>query len=216
MFKKMANENTILKNDIITVSYFLNKNSWPSINKTTYHRILYFAAVLSPIFLPDEEWVYDFSNTFFGPYNKDISEMVTELSNKGLLEVVERKILQNRVEERFVISSSGIKACENVIFKLNINASKVEWFEIIVKTLSIYGESFLSKLIKQDPNVVDLNMINSSRKITIDNSTENISKEFFNFLKAKGVKKLNLDSRHDKEFLLLFFDVLYRKYKGDK
>ncbi|MBG9787022.1 hypothetical protein [Brevibacillus laterosporus] len=212
----MASEGTILKNDIITVSYFFKKNSWESANKTSYHRVLYFAAVLSPVFLPEEEWVYDFSNTFFGPYNKDISEMVTELSNKGLLEVMERNIYSNRVEERFVISSLGIKICENIIFKLDNNSSKVQWFEIIVKTLSIYGESFLSKLIKNDPNVVDLNMINSYKKITIDNSADNISKEFFNFLKKKGIERLNLDTKQDKEFLLLFFDVLYRKYKGDK
>ncbi|MBT2653224.1 hypothetical protein [Oceanobacillus sp. ISL-73] len=212
----MANEQVTLKNDIITVSYFLKKNSWESANKTSYHRILYFSAVLSPVFLPNEEWVYDFSNTFFGPYNKDISELITELSNKGLLEVTERNIYSNRVEERFAISKIGSKVCENYIFKLDNNASKVDWFEVMVKTLSVYGENFLSKLIKNDPNVVELNMINSSRKITIDNSTDNISKEFFNFLKQKGMERLNLDTKQDKEFLLLFFDVLYRKYKGDQ
>ncbi|AGF29176.1 hypothetical protein WYY_19104 [Bacillus velezensis M27] len=212
----MANEQTILKNDIITVSYFIDKNSWESANKTSYHRILYFAAVLSPVFIPNEEWVYDFSNTFFGPYNKDISDMITELSNKGLLKVTDRSIYSNRVEERFTISPQGIKVCEDIIFKLDQYASKVDWFEIVIKTLSIYGETFLSKLIKNDPNVVDMNMINSYKKITIDNSVDNVSKEFFNYLKKKGINRLNLTSKQDKEFLLLFFDVLYRKYKGDQ
>lgn len=212
--KQMLDEATTLKNDIITVSYFFNENSWNSASKTSYQRVLYFAAVLSPVFLPDEKWSYDFSNTFFGPYNKEISPLIQEVSNKGLLKVVDRRIYQNRVEENFTISELGINFCEDILFKLNNNISKVQWIDVIVKTLSIYGENFLSKLIKNDPNVVNLNMINSYKKITIDDSSENISKEFFNFIKDKGKDRLKLENQDDKDFLLLFFDILYRKYKG--
>lgn len=211
----MLNHETILKNDLITVSYFLEQNSWNEVSKTSYQRILYFAAALSPVFLPEEEWTYDFSNTFFGPYNKEIAPLIQELSNKGFLKVIDRRIYQNRVEESFIISTKGKEFCENIIFKLDANSPKVRWLDIIVKVLSIYGENFLSKLVKNDPNIVNLNMINSYKKIPIGNSEDNITKDFFEFVKAKGKERFNLENEGDKDFLLLFFDILYRKYKGD-
>ncbi|MGP3610637.1 hypothetical protein [Anoxybacteroides rupiense] len=212
----MGKRENVLRNDILLVAYFINKNNWSSASKTSFQRILYFAAVLSPIFIPKEEWVYDFSNTIFGPYNNEISKKIQELLAKELLEVEERKYFSNRIEERFRISNKGIDTCENILFKMKTLESKIEWFDIIVKTLSIYGEEFLSKLIKTDPNVVSQNMINAYRKIPINDSEHNVSKEFFIYIKEKGKESLNLKTKEDKDFLLVFFDILYRKYKGEK
>lgn len=211
-----SNSNNILKNDILIISYYLDKNSWESASKTSFQRVLYFAATLSPIFIPDEKWTYDFSNTLFGPYNNEISKIIQEINIKGFLNLDRRNIYKNRIEERYNISKSGVKICEEILFKLVNIKSKCEWFDIITKTLSIYGEDFLSKLIKKDPNVMNLTMLNSYKKITIDNSEDNISKEFFNFIKQKGTERLNLEKKNDKDVLLLFFDILYRKYKGDR
>lgn len=215
MKSKMREEFT-LRNDIILVAYFINKNNWSSASKTSFQRILYFAAVLSPVFIPEEKWVYDFSNTIFGPYNNDISKKIQELLAKELLELEERQFFTNRIEERFRISDKGIVICESTFFRIKDLHSKIEWFDIIIKTLSIYGEEFLSKLIKTDPNVVSQNMINSYKKISINDSEENVSKEFFNYIKEKGKEKLTLETKEDKEFLLVFFDILYRKYKGER
>ncbi|PEC03201.1 hypothetical protein CN360_11570 [Bacillus cereus] len=209
-------EEFTLRNDIILVAYFINKNNWSSASKTSFQRILYFAAVLSPVFIPEEKWVYDFSNTIFGPYNNDISKKIQELLAKELLELEERQFFTNRIEERFRISDKGIVICESTFFRIKDLHSKIEWFDIIIKTLSIYGEEFLSKLIKTDPNVVSQNMINSYKKISINDSEENVSKEFFNYIKEKGKEKLTLETKEDKEFLLVFFDILYRKYKGER
>lgn len=212
----MSMEEHTLRNDIMLVAYFTNKNNWSSVSKTSFQRILYFAGVLSPIFIPEEKWVYDFSNTIFGPYNNEISKRIQELLAKELLELEERQFFSNRIEERFKISDKGIYNCENILFKINDLKSKIEWLDIIVKTLSIYGEEFLSKLIKADPNVVSQNMINTYRKIPISDSIDNVSKEFFKYIKEKGKQKLTLETQEDKDFLLVFFDILYRKYKGER
>lgn len=175
----MNNTKNKIKDDILIISYYFSQNEWKSANKVSYQRVLYFSAVLAPIFIKNSKWKYDFSNTLFGPYNNEVSHSLQELYIKGDLELVRRNIYQNRVEESFKISEQGIKKCEMYIFTLEMNKTKKEWFKIIVKALSLYGEAFLSKLVKVDPNVLNMNNINSTGKIVSDDSTENISKEFF-------------------------------------
>ncbi|WP_025692932.1 hypothetical protein [Paenibacillus zanthoxyli] len=203
-----------INNDLLFVSYFMNENGWDSANKSSYQRILYFSAALSPIFIPHEKWAYGFSNTMFGPYNEDISKQLNELFLKGLLNLEERKRYSNRIEERYKISRKGIDRCDSYFFKLHHLKAKVSWLKIIVMTLSIYGESFLSKIIKEDPNVVSQNMDNVYEKIILDDSDNNVTKAFFDFLRSKGQQKLILEDDSNQEYLLLFFDILYRKYKG--
>lgn len=203
-----------INNDLLFVSYFMNENGWESANKSTYQRILYFSAALSPIFVPHEKWAYGFSNTIFGPYNDDIAKQLNQLFVKGLLSLEERKRYSNRIEERYRISSLGINKCKDVFFKIDHLKSKINWLGIIVKTLSIYGEPFIAKIIKEDPNIVSQNMDNVHERLILNNSDENITKTFFEFLKTKGQQKLQLEVESDQEYLLLFFDVLYRKYKG--
>jgi|GEM_PF-2896779 len=206
----------IVGNDLLIVSYLMKENGWNGSNKSNFQRVLYFAAALSPIFIPEEEWIYSFSNTIFGPYNSIIKKELERLLVKGFIELQDRKILTNRVEERYIITNQGISYCKNLLFKLNTYNKKVNWFKIIVKVLSIYGENFLSKLVKQDPNIYSQNLENRNAKLIISNTSENLSKEFFQFLKEKGQKKVDLGLQKDEDYLLLFFDILYRKYKdGD-
>ena len=205
-----------IKDDILIISYYFNQNGWDSANKVSYQRVLYFSAVLGPIFIGNSKWEYDFSNTIFGPYNNEISESLQELLVKRDLELVKRKIYQNRIEDSYKISNQGIGKCETVIFNLSMNQAKNEWFKIIVKALSLYGESFLSKLVKVDPNVINMNTLNNNGRIISDDSARNVSKEFFLYLKSRGLKEDELDKNDDLEILLMYFDVLFRKYKGDQ
>jgi len=193
----------------------MSKHGWKSANKTTFQRVLYFAAVLSSIFT-SEAWTYNFSNTMFGPYNNDIVDELNDLFVKGFIKLEDRKTYSNRIEERFSINQKGIKLCEETFLKLNPLKSKILWFDIIVKTLSIYGEDFLSKLIKEEPNVYYQNKENKNSRLIIDESSDNLSKEFFSFIKCEGKSRLNIELKNDYDYLLLFFDVLYRKYKGAK
>lgn len=203
-----------INNDLLLVSYFIKKNSWAGASKSSFQRILYFAAVFSSVFLPNDKWIYNFSNTFFGPYNNDISPQLNKLLVQGLLTLEERKVYSNRIEEKYQISDKGIETCEKYLCKIeNLNA-KIQWINLIIKTLSIYGENFLSKLIKEDPNVFYQNQINKNSKLIIDSSSENFSKEFFEFVKSKGKNELKMELQEDQDYLLLFFDILYRKYKG--
>lgn len=209
----MKTEN-IINNDLIIISYFMNENGWEGASKTNYQRVLYFATALAPIFTPDEESIYEFSNTIFGPYNSKLSDLLRKIFLKGYLKSVNIKVYKNRVEERYEISDQGIKLCHDVLFKLDYYLEKITWFRLIVKTLSIYGESFLSKLINEDPNVLEQNELNRMGKIDTSNSESNLTKEFFFFLREKGKTSFNMKKQKDADFLLLFFDVLYRKYKG--
>lgn len=209
-----VNNELVISNDLIIVAYFMKENGWDGANKSNFQRVLYFSAALSPIFIPQYNWNYIFTNTFFGPYNEKIKNELEKLSVKGILELTERKVYTNRVEERYVITRKGINWCEGTLFRLQPEQPKVNWFKIIIKVLSIYGEEFLSKLIKEDPNIYSQNEINKYAKINTDNSNDNLSKEFFEFLKEKGKGKLNIESQKDEDYLLLFFDILYRKYKG--
>ncbi|TPE00967.1 hypothetical protein FJO98_13370 [Enterococcus sp. PF-2] len=210
----MSHISNTMKNDILSISYFLEKNNWESTNKVSFQRILYFSSVLSSVFLKDYPWVYDFSNTMFGPYNNEIADSISELHVKGYLNLVERNIYSNRTEESFSISDNGEKQCENIIFRLDSNKDKTKWFEIIVKTLSLYGESFLSKLVKEDPNVMNMKLTNSSGKIISDSTSNNVSREFFLYLKEQGLERVDLQEDDDVGVLLMFFDVLYQKYRG--
>jgi hypothetical protein len=205
-----------INNDLLFVSYFMNENGWESSNKSTFQRILYLSAALSPIFVPHEKWGYGFSNTIFGPYNDEISKQLNVLFVKGFLSLEERKRYSNRIEERYKISRHGITQCNEIFFNMDHLKSKINWLKIIVKALSIYGEAFISKIIKEDPNIVSQNMSNVYERLNINNSDENITKSFFEYLKSKGQQKINLENDVDQEYLLLFFDVLYRKYKGGK
>lgn len=204
----------ILKNELLFIAYYINQFGWNSANKTTFQRMLYFSAVLSPIFVPGEKWSYTFTNTIFGPYNNEISIQLTELQIRGVLELEERKIISNRVEERYQISAQGIKLCDEVLFKIDTLKEKRNWLKIMVKSLTIYGENFLAKLVKEDPNIYYQNQINQNKRIPTDSSTDNLSKEFFNFIKENGREKFNINLNDDQDYLLLFFDALYRKYKG--
>ncbi|MNW68312.1 hypothetical protein D3C74_470500 [compost metagenome] len=57
--------------------------------------------------------------------------------------------------------------------------------------------------------------MNKRSRLIIDDSSDNLSKEFFEFIKDKGINSdVNLNNNQD--YLLLFFDVLYQKYKGGK
>ncbi|MHA9738539.1 hypothetical protein [Robinsoniella peoriensis] len=205
-----------LKNDILIVAYFMDKNGWKAASKTNFQRVLYFAAALSPTFLPDYEWTYSFANTMFGPINKDLTTELEELFTKDLLALTDRKIITNRVEEKYCISQKGKMAVENSIMKLNYESSKILWIEIMVRVLSIYEDNFLSKLIKEDPNISFMNAGNQMTRITLDNTQDNLSNELMKYLEENGRKKLVLEGKADEEYLLLFFDLLYRKYKGGR
>lgn len=210
----MVNISLILKNDLLIIAYFLKKHGWKEANKSTFQRILYFSAALSPIFLPHENWEYFFSNTLFGPYNSDLSVEMSDLQTKEFLNLEERKIYSNRIEERYSISNKGIEMCEKQLFLLRPLKERIIWFDNLVKTLSMYGEEFLSKLVKEDPNIYYQNKMNKKVKIITDDSTENLSKEFFEFLKLHGLENKYKYS-NNQDILLLFFDILYQKYKGE-
>ena len=88
--------------------------------------------------------------------------------------------------------------------------------ETIVKVLTIYEDNFLSKLIKEDPNVSFMNSGNQKTKIPTNDTEENLSNELVKYLEENGREKLKLEGKADEEYLLLFFDLLYRKYKGGR
>lgn len=205
-----------LKNDILIVAYYMERGGWGAVSKTNFQRVLYFAAVLSPAFLKGYEWTYSFFNTMYGPVNRDLTTELEELFAKGLLLLVERKIVPNRVEEKYSISPQGEKIVENHIMKLEYESSKILWLETMVKVLTIYEDNFLSKLIKEDPNVSYMNSGNQKTKIPTNNTEDNLSNELLKYLEENGKEKLKLDGKADEEYLLLFFDLLYRKYKGEK
>lgn len=205
-----------LKNDILITAYYMECNGWKSVSKTNFQRVLYFAAELSPAFLKDYEWTYSFANTMYGPANKDLTAELEELFTKELLLLEDRKIIPNRVEEKYSISPKGKFVVENSIMKLEYQTSKRLWLETIVKVLTIYEDNFLSKLIKEDPNVSFMNAGNQKTKIPIGNTADNLSKELIKYLEENGRKKFELEGKADEECLLLFFDLLYRKYKGGK
>ena len=206
------NNNFSISNDILTISYYIKKNNWKDVSKTNYQRILYFSTVLAPIFVPDYKWTYYFSNTIFGPYNSEISDTLKVLSTKNFISITERNISSNRVYENYLITVTGEKFVENVILKVEHEKQKYYWFNTIVKVLSIYGSEFLVKLVKSDPNINAQNKVYQKSKIYSDNSDKNLSKEFFVFLKDRGLSTHTSSS--DEDYLLIFFDVLYRKYKG--
>ncbi|MGB4661115.1 MAG: hypothetical protein WBI07_18230 [Mobilitalea sp.] len=205
-----------LKNDILIVAYFMSKNGWNAASKTNFQRILYFAAVLSPTVLPDYEWPYGFANTMYGPVNRDLTSELEELFAKGLLELYDRKIVANRVEEKYCISEQGDNTVKNSIMQLYSEASKILWLETMVKVLSLYEDNFLSKLIKEDPNISYMNNGNQKSKISIENKEDNLSNELLKYLETTGKAKMQLEKPADEEYLMLFFDLLYRKYKGGR
>jgi len=199
-------------NDIIAISYYANKNDWKNISKTNYQRILYFSAVLAPIFIPNVIWSYGFNNTIFGPYNTDITDALKELNIKNLINEENRTVHANKIYTDYVISIRGIELFENKLYKIIPEQAKYRWLSIIVKVLSIYGSDFMVKLIKNDPNVVFQDENKLQEKLTIDNTSDNLSKEFFMYLKNND---LAIDNNLvNEDILLLFFDILYRKYKG--
>lgn len=205
-----------LKNDILIVAYYMEKEGWGAVSKTNFQRVLYFAAVLSPKFLKDYEWTYNFYNTMYGPVNNDLTKELDELSVKELLSVADRKKFANRVEEKFVISLQGKAVVENLFKKLKKETSKILWLETMVKALTIYEDNFLSKLIKEDPNISSMNLGNQKTKIPTNDTEDNLSNELMKYLEENGREKLKLEGKADEEYLLLFFDLLYRKYKGGK
>uniref|UniRef100_UPI000AF14438 hypothetical protein n=1 Tax=Clostridium sp. NkU-1 TaxID=1095009 RepID=UPI000AF14438 len=183
-------ENFAIKNDLLAIAYYMKKNGWEGISKTNFQRVLYFSAVLSTVFLRNYEWTYAFSNTIFGPRNKDITGELEDLFTKGYLELSDRKVISNRVEEKYVISDMGCDSLEETSFRLNSERSKLKWFEIMVNVLSVYGEEFLSKLVKEDPNVSLMNSMNQSGKIPCADTDDNLTKELYNYLK-KRVGEIN-------------------------
>ena len=141
----------------------------------------------------------------YGPINKDLTTDIEELFAKGLLSLVNRKITSNRVEEKYVISIQGKRIVENHIMKLEYEISKILWLETIVKVLTIYEDNFLSKLIKEDPNVSYMNSGNQKTKIPTNNTEDNLSNELVKYLEENGREKLSLERKADEEYLLLFF-----------
>lgn len=205
-----------LKNDILIVAYYMKKEGWKAASKTNFQRVLYFAAVLAPTFLEDYEWTYNFYNTMYGPVNKDLTIEIEDLFAKGLLRLVDRKIIPNRVEEKYCISEKGINVVDSLIMKLDIESSKVMWLKTIVKVLTLYEDNFLSKLIKVDPNISFMDSGNQKSKIPITGTEDNLSNELVKYLEENGKEKFQLEVKADEEYLLLFFDILYRKYKGGR
>lgn len=128
----------------------------------------------------------------YGPINKDLTTDLEELFAKGLLSLVNRKITSNRVEEKYVISIQGKRIVENHIMKLEYEISKILWLETIVKVLTIYEDNFLSKLIKEDPNVSYMNSGNQKTKIPTNNTEDNLSNELVKYLEENGREKLSL------------------------
>lgn len=207
--------NLTINNDLLLAAYFMKENAWEGVNQTNFHRVLYFSAVLAPVFLEDEEWGYNFFNTLFGPSNITITEQLRDLSAKGFLELVNINVYSNRIEEKYLITNEGREYCDKVLFMLKNKEKRVLWFKIIIKVLSIYGENFLARLIKEEPNLYSQRQENIKAKLNTDNSENNLSKEFFEFLKERGKEKYRNNSLKNEDYLLLFFDVLYRKYKEE-
>lgn len=190
----------------------MDKYGWKDVYKSNFQRVLYFAAILAPVFLMDGNWGYDFYYTIFGPYNDEIKESLRKLSTKGLITKSEIKIYANRTEVKYNISSKGIESCEKILFIIDDLKLRVKWFDIVIKVLSIYGNDFMSRLVKQEPNVIEQDQSNDKRRLASDNSENNLSKMLYEFLKERGKEKFSIEQYSDEESVLLFFEVLYRKY----
>ena len=61
-----------------------------------------------------------------------------------------------------------------------------------------------------------MNSLHQNGNIPCTNTDENLTIELYKYLKKSGKDRLNLESSLDEEYLMLFFDLLYRKYKEDK
>lgn len=203
-----------IKDDIVLISKIVKDENWDGLTLRDFQMILYLGATLSSVFLVNEEWGYSFRNVHEMAYNSDLSDLLDEMASKQIVDRVSIVVYDEDLLEKYTILDSGIEIYNNIVeFNINIER-RIRWLRILAKNLSIYGSSFLPKFMHVDPNIVSLGIEESI--IDTSDSENNLTKDFFDFLKERGIKEFKLKNKKDEDFLMLFFKVQYETYtKGE-
>jgi hypothetical protein len=164
-------ENYIISNDTLFVLYASKMSQWSEINSSTIQRILYFCAILSP--LVSIPWIYNFSNTIFGPFNGEINLSLKNHVLNGYAKINNVYVNNDsKVRGDYKILDDGISEVEKISM-LGMEKERLNWIILITQVLDIYGPKILSKLALCEPFYSQIRL-NRQRHINIDDDNQSI------------------------------------------
>jgi hypothetical protein len=198
---------TVFLNDVLFSLHGAHQLGWPALRRTHIQRILYFCAALCG--LSNTEWGYEFSNTPYGPFNRDISTAPNKLVYQRYADVIEVAVFRDsRMRATFQITESG-KERIKLITTLKRESIRLSWIRSVMEILTIYGPSVTSKLAYLEPTFNRMKQENRSGAIDLS-ADENESMHLLLRLNEELKRTYSIDLDTQTSNLILYFDFLSR------
>jgi len=195
----------IILNDVLFTLYCAEVLNWKELNRTNFQKILYFCSVLSP--LVGIEWLYDFTNANYGPFNTKIHNAPDKLVHyRDAIPTSVTLQIDSKLRASYKITNQGIDKVHEIC-KLKKEKDRYNWINVIMKVLDIYGPKIVTKLAYKEPTFHEMRSQNRGGIIELD-AEDNQSLSLIKDLSYELNKNysLQLDTLISK--LIVYFDYL--------
>lgn len=191
-------------NDVLFVLNAADSQGWPDPNRTNFQKILFFCSVLAP--LAQIDWDYSFTNAAYGPFNGDIHQAADLLKLHGFAEVPDLTVQRDaKLRASYRITSQGKIEVERIC-RLYREKQRLDWIDLIMRVLRIYGPKMVTKLAYKEPT---FSQVRQQNRKAIDLSIEqNRSIELISDLSEALHSKYSLDMDTLTSQLIVYFDFL--------
>jgi uncharacterized protein YwgA len=183
------------------------------IGKKQLQKVVYIIEAVSPIKEVIDDFLYRKKN--YGPYSKDIQNIVNVLIVYDLAKIIEQKPFDYRGEKRlrttYGISGTGKKVVRE-LRQYPAYEEKSKWIQKIVKIISLYGINKIVDLVYAEPTFQKVRKFHQA--IPINETEKNLSVELMKFLKEISEGEFEHYVENDDLLLIDFFDFLHLKAFG--
>src|SRR2546425_11087431 len=115
----------VFLNDVLFVMSAGSSFGWSPLNRTSFQKILYLCAALSPII--DMNWGYDFTNAPYGPFNSDIHLASDLLVHRRLAEFRAVTVQKDsKIRATYRITERGATEVD-LICRLQEEKNRLQW-----------------------------------------------------------------------------------------
>ncbi len=181
------------------------------ITRKQFQKIVYMVEATSPLKKIIDEFVY--SKGKYGPYSKDIQNILNMLIAFDLADIKESRVNgKNIIKSSYSISENG----KIVVEKLQTHAEykeKRSWVLKIMKIVKLYGIENIVKIVYAEPTFESVKK--KGLPVPITEIRNNLSMKLVEFL--KDISKKNFDYYMENSDLILidFFNYLYTKARKE-
>ena len=183
------------------------------IGKKQFQKVIYIIEAVSPVKETIDNFIYRKKD--YGPYSKDIQNILNILMIYGLAKRVEQKPFvsggKKRLRTTYSISDVGRKVVGE-LQKHPIYKERSLWVQKIVKIIKLYGIGKIVELVYAEPTFKNVKKFHAI--VPINDMEENLSMRLMEFLMKVSEEEFEQYTKNDDLLLIDFFDFLYAEAFG--